>query len=168
MEHAVGCPAEVLERLMEEYGTAMLRTCCMYLADEDKAGDAVQDAFLKIYRAWPGFDNPTSEKAWVMRVTVNVCKDALRNAWNRRVTLVEEYPEIAAPQESCSDSENLYAQIMDLPPKYRQVILLYYYQELKIKEIARILGVTQSTVGVRLQRARKQLEQRLNCSACAS
>lgn len=165
MEHATGCLPEVLERLVDEYGTTMLRTCCVYLADEDKARDAVQDAFLKIYRAWPGFDNPNTEKAWIMRVTVNVCKDTLRNAWNRKVTLIEEYPDIAAPQTGESDCGELYEQIMALAPKYRQVILLYYYQELKIKEIAHVLGVTQSTVGVRLKRARKQLEQRLVCSA---
>ena len=88
------CESTEMERLVDVYGTGMLRMCCMYLGDVHLAQDAVQDAFIKIYRAWRPIENPSAEKAWVMRITVNVCKDYLRSAWKRKVNLVEQYPEL--------------------------------------------------------------------------
>lgn len=153
-----------MERLVEQYGNTMLRMCCVYLGDEHLAADAVQDAYIKIYRAWRDFDSPAAEKAWVMRVVINVCKDYLRSAWKRRVSLVDEYPEIAAPQtntDACDKQGRLYHEIQALKPKYKQVILLHYYEDLSVNEIARILNAPQSTISVRLRRAKAILQDRL-------
>lgn len=153
--------AAEMERLVEQYGSAMLRMCCVYLGDEHLARDAVQDSYIKIYRAWRPFDSPAAEKAWVLRVTINVCKDYLRSAWKRRVSLVEEYPEMPAPQAPSNESGRLFQEIMALKPKYKQVILLHYYQDLSVGEIARILNAPQSTISVRLRRAKALLQSRL-------
>lgn len=161
MASGLPCTAPEMERLMDEYGTAMLRMSCMYLSDNHLAEDAVQDAFIKIYRSWRTFDSPAAEKAFVMRVTVNVCKDYLRSAWKRRINLVEQYPEIAAPQAPEDEQGRLYDEIMALKPKYKEVILLHYYQDLKVGEIAKILNAPQSTVSIRLRRAKDELRKRL-------
>ena len=156
-----------MERLVEQYGTAMLRMCCMYLNDEHLANDAVQDSYIKIYRAWRPFDSPAAEKAWVMRITINVCKDYLRSAWKRRVHLVEQYPELEAPADAPgSERGRLVQEIQALKPKYKQVILLHYYQDLSVNEIARILGAPQSTISVRLRRAKAMLQKRLEGIPC--
>ena len=159
------CPD--MERLVNEYGSAMLRMCCAYLGDVHLADDAVQDAYIKIYRGWREFDSPAAEKAWVMRVAVNVCKDLLRSAWRRRVTLVDEYPEIAAEPDRPREDNILLEEIMALKPKYRQVILLHYYQGFSVNEIARILCAPQSTISVRLRRARATLAGRLEARGYA-
>lgn len=155
------CTEQELERLMDQYGTDMLRLCCSYLSDRSLAEDAVQDAFLKIYKAWPGFETQEGEKSWIMKVTVNVCKDQLRSAWKRKVTLVEEYPEMPAGQQPAKEQGLLYRAVQALKPRYKEVILLHYYQQLRVSEISKILGAPQSTVSVRLSRARRELEKAL-------
>lgn len=161
METQQYCPAPVMERLVDEYGTSMLRLCCTYLKDETQAEDAVQDAFVKIYRSWPGFGSKAAEKAWVMRVTINICKDVLRTVWKRRVTLVDEYPEMPAQTETPREEGRLFQEICRLNQRYREVILLYYYEQLNVTEIAKVLKAPQSTVSVRLSRARKILAKKL-------
>lgn len=160
IQQTSGSTAE-MERLVEEYGTGMLRMCCVYLADEHLAQDAVQDAFIKIYRSYRPIPDKAAEKAWVMKVTVNVCKDYLRSAWKRRVNLVDQYPEIPAQEAPKTEEGRLVQEIMALKPKYREVILLHYYQQLRVGEIAQVLGAPQSTVSIRLRRARDLLKKRL-------
>lgn len=150
-----------MERLVDKYGTSMLRMCTMYLGDVHLAQDAVQDSFVKIYRAFKPIEEKTAEKAWVMRITVNVCKDYLRSSWKRRVNLVEEYPELPAEQSPSREEGRLIQEIRTLKPKYREVILLHYYQQLKVNEIAEVLGAPQSTVSIRLRRAREALKKQL-------
>ena len=155
------CESAEMERLVDLYGTGMLRMSCMYLGDTHLAQDAVQDAFIKIYRAWRPIENPAAEKAWVMRITVNVCKDYLRSAWKRKVNLVEQYPELPGAEAPKDGQGRLFQEIMALKPKYKEVILLHYYQQLKVGEIAAVLGAPQSTVSIRLRRARDILNKRL-------
>lgn len=156
-----------MERLVAEYGSSMLRMCCAYLGDVHLADDAVQDAYIKIYRSWRQFDSPAAERAWVMRVAVNVCKDHLRSAWRRKVNLVEEYPEIPGEPDRPREDNVLLEEIMALKPKYRQVVLLHYYQGFSVNEIARILSAPQSTISVRLRRARAMLAERLEARGYA-
>ncbi len=147
-----------MERLMELYGDRLLRLCCMYLNDEHLAQDAVQDTFVKIYRAPRSFDLPQAERNWVTRVAINTCKDYLRSAWKRHVTTVEQLPEVPAPQQPPADeAEELYQAVQALKPKYRQVVLLHYYEGLRVGEIAQILQTPQSTISIRLRRARQML-----------
>ena len=106
---------EDMERLMDRYGDRMLRLCCMYLNDEHMAQDAVQDSFLKIYRNAQTFEMPEAEKSWVMRVAINTCKDYLRSAWKRRVNLMEQLPEVPAPETMPRDeAEELYQAVQAL------------------------------------------------------
>lgn len=151
-----------MERIVDQYGTALLRMCYLYLKDMQLAEDAVQDTFLKVYRNYGQFNGGAGEKTWVTRIAINVCKDYLRTAWRRRVNVVEELNDIPdAEGTHAAEDGALLNEVMALKPKYREVLLLYYYQDLKISEIAKVLGAPESTISVRLKRAREQLKSRL-------
>ena len=149
-----------MERIVGAYGNAVLRMCFLYLKDSHLAEDASQETFLKVYRNYAQFDGTAGEKTWVMRIAINVCKRQLRSPWRL----------LRAPQESLDSlrmegpeppDDTLVRAIQALPPKYREVIILYYYQEWKAWEIAQRLHVPVSTVTVRLSRARGLLRERL-------
>lgn len=148
-----------LEQLLREQGDSLYRMCVLYLKDDFLAQDAVQDTFLKAMTA--NFRGECSEKTFLTGIAINVCKDYLRSPWRRR----RAGPELlklaeAAPAPEPTD-DTLPKAIMALPGKYRAVVVLYYYQELKSKEIAEALHLPLSTVTVRLTRARGMLKKKL-------
>ena len=149
---------ETLTRLVETYQTALLHICYMMLQDEALAEDAVQETFLKAYRALEDFRGDSSEKTWLMRIGVNVCRDMKRTRWfryvDRRVT-PELLPDAAAQTED--DHEDLSQAIVLLPDKYREVILLHYYQNMNLRDIGQALGLAPSSVSNRLKKAREKL-----------
>lgn len=153
---------QVLERLMAQYGDSVLRMCWMLLHDRELARDATQESFLKAYRALPTLRFGDTEQAWLMRIAINTCKDMRRSRWwrwvNRSLT-PDDLPEPAAEAELPDDTP--FRAVMALPEKYRQVVLLHYYQGLSLEEIARALGVPASTARSRLLRARDKLHQQL-------
>lgn len=145
--------------VVERYGDEMLRLAMLYLGSREQAEDAVQDSFIKIFKAANG---DQLSKSFVMRVLVNTCKDYLKSGWSQKVTLVEQYPETAAPAAAPADEAGLLRrEILALPPKYREVILLRYYEGFAVGEIAKILGAPQPTVSIRIKRACAILEKRL-------
>lgn len=158
---AQSAAAPDMDRIVRTYGNAVLRMCFLYLKDTHLAEDASQETFLKVYRSYAQFDGSAGEKTWIMRIAINVCKDYLRSAWNHRVNVVEALNDIPVMQEYPHEDDTLLREIMRLKPKYKEVILLFYYQDMKICEIARILDAPESTVSVRLKRARDQLKKRL-------
>ena len=152
-------PAQELDRLVEQYQVAVLRTCYLYLHDQSQAEDAVQETFLKVYRNLGSFRGECSEKNWIMKIAMRVCYDMNRSGWarffNRRVT-PEMLPEASMPFEERDDA--LASAMMRLPVRLREVILLYYYQGLTVNEIAEVLGITQPSVSNRLKRGRDKLK----------
>lgn len=151
-----------LERIVNEYGDALLRMCFLYLKDHAMAEDAVQETFLRAFRHQDGFRGESSVKTWITRIAINVCKDMLTDPWARHRS-GEDLPDEATPESDIS-SEDRYVisgKIANLPPKYKEVILLHYYQELKLSEIAEILGESESTIKTRLKRARDMLRSEL-------
>ena len=151
--------SEALTTVVERYGDEMLRLAILYLGSREQAEDAVQDSFIKIFRAANG---DTLSKSFVMRVLVNTCKDYLKSGWAKKVSLVDEYPEYeAADGPEQAEEGALRHEILALPPKYREVILLRYYEGFSVGEIARMLGAPQPTVSIRLKRACAILEKRL-------
>lgn len=149
---------EKLTRLVETYQTALLHICYMILQDEALAEDAVQETFLKAYRALDDFRGESSEKTWLMHIGMNVCRDIKRTRWfryvDRRVT-PELLPDAAAQTED--DHEDLAQAIVLLPMKYREVILLHYYQNMNLRDIGQALGLAPSSVSNRLKKAREKL-----------
>ena len=136
-------PAQELDRLVEQYQVAVLRTCYLYLHDRSQAEDAVQETFLKVYRNLDRFRGECMYRSGWSRF------------FNRRVT-PEMLPEAAVPFEERDDA--LANAMMSLPVRLREVILLYYYQGLTVNEIADVLGITQPSVSNRLKRGRDRLK----------
>ncbi len=155
-------PAEsFLERLMKEYGDTLLRMCYLYLKDYYLAQDAVQETFLKAMKAYGSFEHKASEKTWLTRIAVNCCKNIMRNRWFGIIRVNPEHlPEEtgANPMDDFLEKECISTAIMKLNPGDRQVLVLYYYQELSVREIARIIGRTENAVIQRLNRARGRLK----------
>lgn len=153
---------QTLVHMVNQYQGMLLRMCYVYLRDEDQAQDAVQETFLKAYRALPAFRGDCSEKTWLIRIAMNICRSMQRSAWfrhhDRRVT-PEELP-IAASMAEAEGSE-LMGAIMELAPKWKEIIMLYYWQNMNVKEIADALGIAQSTVSNRLRHARELLHDML-------
>jgi RNA polymerase sigma-70 factor (ECF subfamily) len=147
-----------LIHLMERYEKDLLRMCCVYLQDRTLAEDAVQETFLKAYQGLAAFRGDCVEKTWLMRIAMNTCKNMRRNAWFRfveqRIT-PENLPQPAPYAEA--DSITLTQEVMHLPRKQQEVILLHYYQGLTGREIAQALGISDPAVSKRLKQARARL-----------
>lgn len=151
-----------LERLMTQYGDAVLRMCYMLLRDRELARDATQESFLKAYRALDTLRSGGTEKAWLIRIAVNTCKDMQRSRWarlvDRRIT-PDDLPD--AGQEDDRPDQTPLVAVMNLPEQYRQIVVLHYYQGMTLEEIARMLTLPAATVRSRMLRAKKKLRQAL-------
>lgn len=153
---------EAIERMVKEWQLPLLRLCYIQLHDKTLAEDAVQETFVKAFRGWTQFRGQSSEKTWLTKIAVNTCTDMQRGAWfrhtDRRVT-PEMLPEaIIQPTETNLD---LTLAVMNLPKKYREAIMLYYYQDMDVREIGTVLGIAQSSVSNRLKKGREMLRKAL-------
>ncbi len=140
----------------------LLRLCCALLGDAALAEDAVQDTFIRAWRALPHFRGDSSEKTWLTHIAVNVCRDLQRKGWfrheDRRVSL-DTLPEPAAP---CTAQQDTLARaVLCLPLPCRQAVLLRYYQQMTLPEAAQALGISLSTMNRRLRRAKTLLKKEL-------
>ena len=149
------------DQLIELYGNRLMRMCFLYLRDYALAEDAVQETYLRAYRNYDAFQHDSSVSTWLTRIAINVCHNIRRTHWFRLRNLpsLEDVPLAVEPCEPQDDA--VLMNVMALPPKYREVILLHYYQGFKISEIAEILSMSESAVGVRLKRARDRLRPQL-------
>ena len=150
-----------LDRLMDQYGSLLLRMSALYLKDADLAQDAVQETFLKAYRRLNDFRGECSEKTWLTTICINTCRDMLRTAWFRHQsrTDIDSLPE--KPADFAFPDDTVLTEVMRLPAKYREVILLRYYEGLKLKETASALGLSDGRVRSRLNKANGILRDRL-------
>lgn len=147
-----------LEKLIAAHQTALLRLCYLYLHDVQLAEDAVQDTFFKASRALDSFRGESSAKTWLTRIAIRTCISMRRSFWFRRVDrriTPDMLPDAAVEPEE--DQQALTLAVMNLPVKLREAIILYYYQDMSVKEIAAALGISQPSVSSRLTRAREKL-----------
>ena len=117
---------------------------------------------MQVWNKYETFENKSSEKTWITRIAINRCKNCMRASWFKRIS-IEELPEIfeSDSSEMILNKGTISLEIMKLPQKYREVILLYYYQELSVKEISAVLNQKETTILQRLKRARECLKPRL-------
>ncbi len=150
---------QTIERLIIQYQTPLLRLCYVQLHDRALAEDAVQETFLKAFRGFSQFRGDSSEKTWLTKIAVNTCRDFQRGGWFRHTdrSVTPEMLPVAADTRPDAEDYDLSLAVMKLPRKLREVILLYYYQDLGTEEIAEILGIVQSSVSSRLKRGREKL-----------
>lgn len=143
----------------EQYKDMIYRIALNYYGNSYDADDTVQDALLKLYRWQKPFESGEHLRNWLIRVTVNLCKNGLRKAKLRRHAALEDV-EIPVQFQYPEQSE-LYQAVMSLQERYRTVLYLFYYEELSVNEIAAALGLKPSAVTTRLSRARQQLKTKL-------
>ena len=150
---------QALERMVDKYQGLLLRMCYVYLRDMENAKDAVQETFLKAYKALAAFRGECNEKTWLIQIAMNTCRDMQRSGWfrhnDRRIT-PEDFP-LSAQVPQDENHMDMMCYIMQLPPKLKAVIMLYYWQEMTVTDIANALGITHSTVSNRLKRARDKI-----------
>ena len=148
-------PADDIETLISQYGDMLLRLCLIMLKNESDAEDAVQETYIKYFQKAPSFGSKEHQKAWLIRVATNKCRDMLR--FRARHPQIDD-EDISKFISDSSDSGILEALTM-VPEKFRLVLTLYYIEEYRIEDIANIIGRSSSAVKMRLQKGRKLLEE---------
>lgn len=154
---------EAFVKLMEVYGNKLLGTCYLILKDRQEAEDVVQETFVKVYKNIRGFREDSGLYTWIYKIALNLSRDKLRKR-TFNLSLHEEIPgedDVELEIETSIDKESLREGIKTLEPIYRESLVLFYYQELSIREIASITGEKEGTVKSRLSRARKHLKGQL-------
>lgn len=125
------------------------------LKSRTDADDVTQTVLLRLYESKKVFESEDHVKHWLIRVTLNECRKLWRSPWSRTVDFADYADTLHFAQPP---DRELFDAVMALPPKYRVVIFLHYYEGYKLEEIARLLNVPRGTVGTRLKRAREQLK----------
>lgn len=144
--------------LADKYMDTVFRLAFSYLKSRADADDITQNVLLKLYRTNTDFQSESHLKNWLIRVTINECKQAFRSPWRRTEDIQEYANTLAMPTEEHSE---LFQTVMALPPKYRVVLYLYYYEDHTSDEIARMLDMPAATVRTRLSRGREKLKKLL-------
>lgn len=143
------------ELLAAQHRDMIYRIALNQLRSIPDAEDAMQEVLLKLYLHKGSFDSPQHAKHWLIRVTLNHCRSLWRSPWKKNIPLEELSRAIGFTEQKDSD---LFLAVMDLPEVHRTILYLFYYEDLSIKEIARLMNLSVSTVTTRLYRARKRLK----------
>lgn len=139
--------------LVEKYSDMLIRIAYTYMKNSGEAEDTVQNVFLKYLEKKPAFEGEEHEKAWLIRVCVNLCKNSLKSFWFRKTTgLNDNLYGFNTEEYEVMDA------VMRLPVKYRGIILLFYFEDYSIAQIAKIMQQSESTIGSQLYRARQLLK----------
>lgn len=139
----------------DEYSPMLYRICALRLGNKQDAEDALQNTFIKYYYKYPGYPDKNAEKAWLIRVAVNCCKDFQKSFWQRKTVGLDETADITSGL--IEDAVRL-IDLFELSAKNRTVLELFYYEGYSINEIAGILKISVNSVTSRLSRARKKLK----------
>lgn len=151
-------PREEFAALVTEHSRSMFRAARSLLDRDADAEDAVSEAILRAWRKWGQLRDPAAARAWLLKITVNCACEQRRRA--ARLLYTDQVEGLAGGAEDQPVS-HLWEAVLRLPGDQRAAVTLYYYEDLPVKEIARILGVAQGTVKSRLGRARQRLKQML-------
>lgn len=158
-ESVISFGTDEIRQIVTKYSNTLYRVAFTTLKNNSDAEDVVQEVFLRLLKNDPRFDSPEQQKAWLIRVTINLSRDLLRRSSRKDIPL-ESCAELAQTDGGEPDGGVLPA-VLALPEKYRTVIHLFYYEDYTIKEIARILSLSGATVGTRLSRGRAMLRKML-------
>ena len=150
---------EEASRAMEQYGDTVRRICLVHLKNYADTEDIFQTVFLKYVLHSAPFESSEHEKAWIIRITVNACRDLLKSFFRNRSVPLEELTAQAA--EMPEESREIWDAVLALPPRYKNVVYLHYYEGYTAAEIGEILGKNPNTVYTLLRRARQLLQKDL-------
>ena len=145
-----------LTELYRRHVDTVYRVCYTLLKNAPETEDAVQNVFLKLLECPISFESPSHERAWLITTAKNHCLDQLRCWWKKRRVDYEDLPEPSAPDEP--ELGEAFAALMDLPPKYKLPLYLFYYEGYASAEIAALLGEKDNTIRTRLRNGRLRLK----------
>lgn len=148
---------DYVSELLDKYGNMILRISYTYLKNQADAEDVLQDVFLQIMDKKPDFSDEAHEKFWLVRVTSNICKNKLKQFWNKNKCSIDDVGEISSYDTYSTDS-NVMKAVMSLPEKYRVAVHMFYYEGYSTVEISKILGKSEVTIRSILHRARSKLK----------
>lgn len=140
-----------IEALFQKYKNDVYRLALSYTRSTQEAEDVCQTVFLKLMEQKSM--EPGKEKAWLMQVTANQCRNLLRSSWWKKTADLDETMVVPAPEHN-----GVFCAVMSLKPEYRVVIYLHYFEEYTTQEIGQLLRISQSAVTTRLSRARRMLK----------
>lgn len=144
--------------LAKEYMDTIYRVAYSWLKNSEDANDVTQDVLMKLLNTELEFESDSHIKNWLIRVTINQCKMQFRAPWRRNEN-IEDYAELLGFEQK--EYIDLFTAVMNLDKKYRVPILLFYYEDYSTAQIAKALGIAESTVSTRLSRAKAKLKSAL-------
>ncbi|MDA1816564.1 sigma-70 family RNA polymerase sigma factor [Bacillus cereus] len=160
---------DLIDEIMNKYGQEVLQFVYSYVNNKEVAEDVTQDIFVKCYKSLHTYKGNSNLKTWLWRIAINHCKDYLKSWYNKKVIVTEDdFTYMESQKESVeqiviqnAEDSRLASAVMSLPIKYREVIYLFYYEELSIKEIATVIEVKGNTIKTRLKKAKELLKKGL-------
>ena len=150
--------AEV-NRAIQCHGDTVRRICLLHLKNEADTEDIFQTVFLKYVLSSAVFESEAHERAWLIRVTVNACKDLLKSFFRRYTVPLDQLAD--RPAELTQDHREVLEAVLSLPAKYRDVVYLHYYEGYTASQISQMLGRNVNTVYTCLTRSRQMLKEKL-------
>lgn len=161
-DEKISLPREVTDEVVRYYSDMVWRLALTKTRSEADAEDIFQEVFCKLVMNEKPFESEEHRKAWIIRVTINCCNSHFVAPWRRNIGSIEDVLIDVADEDAVipgdDDSPDVYAEVLRLPDNMKEVVLLYYYEELSIREISEILGITEVNVKKRLSRARQKLK----------
>lgn len=159
MQETTTHSSEEIDAILERYKMLVYRLAYIKMGNRFDADDIFQEVFMRYIRSAPVFQSEEHAKAWFLKVTCNCTKKYFLSSWKKRVVLTEDMDVMSklGSFEMEMDSD-IYDAVLKLPPKFRAVIHLFYYEELSIEQISVTLSARPSTVRTWLTRARQQLK----------
>lgn len=153
-----------VEHLYQKYKNDLFKVSFTYLKNTQDCEDVIQEAFIKFFTESKDFESEEHVKRWLIKTTVNLCKNQLALFYNKKRVFVEELDKFEFEDE---DREVLIS-LMNLSIKYRIVVYLYYIEGYKIAEISELLNISESAVKMRLKRSKEKLRIELEGELCES
>lgn len=147
---------EEIKNMIEKYSSLVYKIAITRSSNVENAEDIFQEVFMKYSQKMPKFENEEHEKAWFIRVTINLSKNMHNQAWNRKTVSLEDNIQFEEKEQ-----EDIFQIVSTLPQKYKTVVYLFYYEGYKIKEISKIMKTREGTIKTWLSRARESLKEKI-------
>ncbi len=159
-------PREVTDEVVRYYSPMIYRIALTKTRSSYDADDIFQEVFMKLCLNEKEFETEEHRKAWLIRVTINCCNSHFTAPWRKNIDSLEDATESQLRDETVEVCEleegpDVYAQVLSLPQNMREVVLLYYYEEMSIREISQVLQTSEVNIKKRLSRARQKLKMEL-------